>query len=58
MGGNTGKGHRSGQVKDRKQVYNTKTKQYIKINTQTGKIMSSKETPYKGVRSHKKKESK
>ena len=26
----------------------------LKLNTQTGKIMSSKSTPYKGVRTHKK----
>ena len=58
MGGNTGNGHRQGQVKDRKQVYNPKTGQYVKLNTQTGKIMSSKVTPYKGVRTHKKKSSK
>ena len=55
MAGNSGKGHRNGQVKDRKQVYNPRTKQYVKINTQTGKIMASKETPFKGVRSHNKK---
>ena len=54
MGGNTGKGHRNGPVKNRKQVYNSKTKQYIKINTKTGKIMASKKTSFKGVRSHKK----
>lgn len=50
MGGNTGDGYRNGQVKDRKQVFNQKTGQYVKINTQTGRIMGSKETPYKGVR--------
>lgn len=50
MGGNTGNGHRNGQVKDRKQVFNPKTGQYVKINTETGKIMASKDTPYKGVR--------
>ena len=50
MGGNTGNGSRKGQIKDRKQVYNSRTKRYIKINTETGKIMSSKKTPYKGVR--------
>ena len=50
MGGNTGNRYRNGQVKDRKQVFNPKTGQYVKINTETGKIMSSKETPYKGVR--------
>lgn len=54
MAGNSGNGHRNGQVKDRKQVYNPKTGQYVKINTETGRIMSSKLTPYKGVREHKK----
>ena len=49
MGGNTGNGHRNGQVKDRKQVFNQKTGQYVKINTETGRIMASKDTPYKGV---------
>lgn len=54
MAGNSGKGHRNGQVKDRKQFYNAKTGQYVKMNTETGKIMSSKATPYKGVREHNK----
>lgn len=49
MGKNTGDGFRKGPTKDRKQIYNEKTKQYIKINTDTGKFMSSKNTPYKGV---------
>ena len=52
MGKNTGDGHRNGQMKDRKQFFNPKTSQYYKINTETGKIMSAKETPYKGVRQH------
>ena len=50
MGKNTGDGHRQGQMKDRKQFYNPKTGQYVKMNTETGKIMSCKDTPYKGVR--------
>tara|TARA_X000000950_G_C13556335_1_gene513683 strand:- start:230 stop:418 length:189 start_codon:yes stop_codon:yes gene_type:complete len=50
MGKNTGDGFRQGQQKDRKQVYNQKTGQYIKIDTSTGKFMSSKETPFKGIR--------
>ena len=49
MGKNTGDGFRKGQTKDRKQIYNEKTKQYIKVNTETGRFMSSKDTPYKGV---------
>ena len=55
MGTNTGKGHRNGQMKDRKQVFNPKTGHFVKINTETGKIMASKEEPFKGVRQVKKK---
>ena len=54
MGKNTGDGHRNGQMKDRKQFFNAKTGQYYKLNTETGKIMSAKDTPYKGVRQHNK----
>ena len=50
MGKNTGDGFRQGQQKDRKQVFNQKTGQYVKIDTSTGKFMSSKETPFKGIR--------
>ena len=50
MGGNTGNGSRKGQIKNRKQVYNSRTKMYVKINTESNRIMSSKKTPYKGVR--------
>jgi len=50
MAKNTKTGTRQGQVKDRKQFYNSKTKQYCKMNTETGKILSNKSTPYKGVR--------
>ena len=35
MAKNTGEGTRNGQVKDRSQYYNSKTKQYIKLNTET-----------------------
>ena len=49
MGSNTGDGYRVGAVKDRKQVKNPKTKHYVKIDTNTGKIIASKGTPYKGV---------
>ena len=50
MGKNTGDGYRQGQQTNRKQIYNEKTGQYIKIDTDTGKFMSSKNTPYKGIR--------
>ena len=49
MGKNNGNGSRTGAVKDRSQSFNPRTKQYVKRNTTTGKIMSTKSTPYKGV---------
>ena len=42
-----------GQVSNRKQVYNRRTKRFVKINTKTGKIMgmrSQKGVPYKNIR--------
>lgn len=50
MGKNTEKGYRIGPVNDRSQVYNEKTKQYVKRDTTTGKIMATKATPFKGVK--------
>lgn len=50
MGKNTGKGYRTGPVKDRTQSYNPKTKMYVKRDTTTGKIISCKKTAYKNVR--------
>jgi len=50
MGKNTGDNYRKGSVKDRSQVFNSKTSQYIKRDSNTGKFVSSKTTPYKGVR--------
>jgi hypothetical protein len=55
MGKNTEKGHRKGAVKDRTQVLNPRTGLYVKIDATTGKFMSSKKEPYKGVRQVKKK---
>ena len=49
MAKNTGKNHRKGAVKDRTQVFNGKTQQFIKRDATTGKFISSKNTPYKGV---------
>ena len=49
MGKNTGSGFRDGAVKDRSQSYNPKTNQYVKRDSNTGRIMSCKDTPYKGV---------
>lgn len=50
MGKNTGEGFRSGAVKDRTQILNTKTNLYVKRDTTTGKFIAAKETPFKGVR--------
>ena len=49
MAGNTGNGHRKGAVKGKTQTYNGKTKSYVKRDTTSGKFVSSKKTPYKGV---------
>jgi hypothetical protein len=49
MAKNTGKNHRKGAIKDRSQVFNSKTQQFIKRDANTGKFISSKNTPYKGV---------
>ena len=43
-------GHRVGVVKDRTQTYNPNTGKYVKRDTETGQFLSSKDTPYKGVR--------
>ena len=50
MAGNTGNGHRKGAVKGKTQTYNGKTKSYVKRDTKSGKFVSSKKTPYKGVK--------
>ena len=50
MGKNTGNGTRIGRIKGRKQIYNSLTKKYIKVNTETGKFMSSSDTKYKNVK--------
>lgn len=50
MAKNTGKGHRKGAIANREQVYNPKTKKYIKINKETGKFMKSKDTKFKGIK--------
>ena len=55
MAKNTGKNFRKGAVKDRSQIFNSKTSQYIKRDGKSGKFMSSKETPYKGVKKEKNK---
>jgi hypothetical protein len=50
MAGNTGNGYRKGAVKGKSQTYNPKTKQHVKRDTTSGKFVSSKKTPYKGVK--------
>ncbi|HAM02644.1 MAG TPA: hypothetical protein DCQ30_10550 [Acidimicrobiaceae bacterium] len=52
MAKNTGKDYREGEVRDRSQVFNPKTKTWTKRNSETGEFMDGKEdgTPFKGVR--------
>jgi len=50
MGKNTGNKTRKGAVKDRSQTFNKRTNLYVKRDVKTGKFLSSKKTPYKGVR--------
>ena len=51
MAKNTGKGHRKGSVKDRTQVKNPKTDQWVKRDADSGKFMDVKDDgkPFKGV---------
>ena len=48
MAKNTGKNFRKGAVKDRTQFFNPKTQCFCKRGPD-GRIISAKETPYKGV---------
>ena len=49
---NTGDGSRKGAVKERVQAMNPVTNRYVKIDTQTGRILDHKKSagPYKGIR--------
>jgi hypothetical protein len=49
---NTDEGHRRGAVKERVQALNPITKRYVKIDTNSGRIIDQKKTagPYKGIR--------
>jgi hypothetical protein len=49
---NTGEGSRKGAVKSRVQALNPVTKRYVKIDTESGRIIEHKKTagPYKGIR--------
>lgn len=48
----SGDGHRNGAVKNRSQVFNPKTEQWVKRDKDTGRFMDVKQdgTPFKGVR--------
>ncbi len=52
MAKNTGDGSRKGAVKARVQALNPVTNRYVKIDTNTGRIVDHKKTegPYKGIR--------
>ena len=52
VGKNTGSGSRKGSVKGRAQALNPVTRRYVKIDTDTGRIIDHKKTagPYKGIR--------
>ena len=49
MAKNTGNGQRIGAVTKRKQYYNPKTQMYVKVDTETHRIMTCSKTPYKGI---------
>ena len=52
MAKNTDEGFRRGAVKGRAQLLNPVTNRYVKIDTNTGRIIEEKKTegPYKGIR--------
>jgi hypothetical protein len=49
MGGNTNNGYRKGAVKERTQEYLQDTKQYVKKDTITNKIIEVSDKKFKGV---------
>ena len=51
----SGDGHRNGAVRDRSQVHNPKTDQWVKRDKDTGRFMDVKQggKPFKGVRREK-----
>ena len=51
----SGDGHRNGAVKNRSQVFNPKTEQWVKRDKDSGRFMDVKQdgTPFKGVRKEK-----
>jgi hypothetical protein len=48
----SGEGVRHGAVKDRSEIYNSKTEQWVKRDTEAGRFMDVKSdgSPFKGVR--------
>jgi hypothetical protein len=50
-----GDGHRNGEVRQRSQVFNTKTEQWVKRDTETGRFLDVKQdgSKFKGVRREK-----
>ncbi len=51
MAGNTGKSYRKGAVTGRTQLEHPKKKgMFLKRDTKTGRFMSSKTSPYKGIK--------
>jgi hypothetical protein len=52
MATNTGQSSRKGAVKERVQAQNPVTGRYVKIDTNTGRIIDNKKSPgpYKGVK--------
>ena len=50
-----GGGHRNGEVRQRSQVFNTKTEQWVKRDTETGRFLDVKQdgSKFKGVRREK-----
>ena len=55
MAKNTGQGHRNGEVRERSQVQNHESGDWVKRDAETGRFISQKTTPgpYKGVRREK-----
>lgn len=49
MATKTGKGFLRGSIKNRTQVQNPKSKDYMKRDRSSGQFMSGKPTPYKNV---------
>ena len=54
MGKNTANGYRVGAVKERSQVFNEKTQQFVKRDAATGKFMAASNNKFKGVAVEKK----